>query len=237
MYKISSNCLSLSPILNREIRKVMLRRLLFSFLQYVIIREPRVCRIDYLFIPFVVIVTINILLWENVNKVDSKDNSAQTFSRKMRKGYRNSFKLLLIEEGCMLTSLLPSNQIGRSLVARPADCLRLLRVASAMPFSVAATLGYKPAHNIACKKRVDFNSKSDVWYELLSYLCDRHILMENSHLNNDNSSRHACGTKVNISLLSNQLYICIEEKIRGETKLQNVKINFVGFTYRNFPSA
>jgi hypothetical protein len=75
----------------------------------------------------------------------------QTFSRKTRKGYWNAFKLPLIEEGCMWTSLLPSYHTGRPSVAGPTDCLRLPRVTPVMPCSVAATLGYKPAHSIACK--------------------------------------------------------------------------------------
>lgn len=75
----------------------------------------------------------------------------QTFSRKTRKGYWNAFKLLLIEEGCMWTSLLPSYHTGRPSVAGPTDCLRLPRATAVMPCSVAATLGYKPAHSIACK--------------------------------------------------------------------------------------
>lgn len=75
----------------------------------------------------------------------------ETFSRKTRKGCWNSFKLLLMEEGCMWTSLLPSYQTWCPLVDRPENCLRLPRATSTMPFSVAATLGYKPAHKIACK--------------------------------------------------------------------------------------
>lgn len=77
--------------------------------------------------------------------------SAHTFSRKTRNGCWNSFKLLLIEEGCIWTSLLPSYQIGWPFTEELLDFLRLLRTAPAMPCSVAATLGYKPAHNIACK--------------------------------------------------------------------------------------
>lgn len=83
-------------------------------------------------------------------KLETENYSSETFSRKTRKGYRNSFQLLLIDDGWMWTSLLPSYQLGWPLLVRPADCLRLPRATPAMPFSVAATFGYKPAHNIAC---------------------------------------------------------------------------------------
>lgn len=78
-------------------------------------------------------------------------NYSQTFSRKTRKGYWNPFELLLIEEGWIWTSLLPSNQTVRPEFAVLEDCLRLLRAAATMPCSPAATLGYKPAHSIAYK--------------------------------------------------------------------------------------
>lgn len=74
-----------------------------------------------------------------------------TFSRKTRNGCWNAFKLLLIEEGCIWTSLLPSYQTVRSVFTELEDCLRLLRTVATMPWSLAATLGYRPAHRIACK--------------------------------------------------------------------------------------
>lgn len=85
-----------------------------------------------------------------VNKLPLK-NCSQTFSRKTRKGYWKAFELLLIEEGWIWTSLLPSNQTVRPLFAELEDWLRPLRAAATMPCSPAATLGYKPAHSIACK--------------------------------------------------------------------------------------
>lgn len=79
------------------------------------------------------------------------ENCSQTFSRKTRKGYWNAFKLLLMEDGWIWTSLLWSYQTIRPVFPELEDCLRLPRAVATMPCSLAATLGYKPAHSIACK--------------------------------------------------------------------------------------
>lgn len=85
----------------------------------------------------------------------------KTFSRNTRNGCWNAFKLLLTEEGCMWTSLLPSYQTGWPFFAGLLDCLRLLSAAAAMPCSVAATLGYKPAHKIACQSVLRIHLKPE----------------------------------------------------------------------------
>lgn len=83
----------------------------------------------------------------------------QTFSRKTRNGYWKCFKLWLIEEGCMWTSLLLSYHTARPFVEVLAFCLRVLTADPIMPSSVAATFGYKPAHIIACKRFSRINTQ------------------------------------------------------------------------------
>lgn len=73
----------------------------------------------------------------------------QTFSRKTRNGYWKAFKSELIEEGWMWTSRLPSYHAGLLFAETFALCFRFPRAVAEMPSSLADTLGYRPAHNMA----------------------------------------------------------------------------------------
>lgn len=72
----------------------------------------------------------------------------------------------------MWTSLLPSYQTGWAFAVELEDFLRLLRAAPATPCSVAATLGYRPAHSIAYKRAIQELSLS----QGLSWLIGTYML-------------------------------------------------------------
>lgn len=116
----------------------------------------------------------------NTKRVYPLGRSVHTFSRKTRNGCWKDFKLLLIEVGCMWTSRLLSYQTGWLSVA--GLCLSLLRTTPSMPSSVAATLGYKPAHNIAFKDNIRTMSRMRCSYMVLIILYYTHLVSKQNHL-------------------------------------------------------